>query len=65
MHSSVEVKAYLVERGICTNMLCPLCGLEVETIAHALWDCRTVRKVWFNLGVARNDKEFFNEELKV
>ena len=65
MHNNVGVKACLAERGMSTNMLCPLCGLEVETIAHALRDCRTVREVWFELGVARNDREFFNEELKV
>ena len=29
------------------------------------WDCKTVREVWFNLGVARNDMEFFNGELKI
>ena len=40
-----------------TNMLCPLCGLEVEIIAHALQDCRAMREVWFDLGVARNDRE--------
>jgi len=65
MHNSVGVKACLEERGMSTNMMCPLCGLEVETIVHALQDCKTVREVWFNLGVARNDMEFFNGELKI
>nr|XP_023896924.1 uncharacterized protein LOC112008814 [Quercus suber] len=65
MHNSVGVKACLAERGMSINMLCPLCVLEVETIAHALRDCRLVREVWFNLGVARNDMEFFNEELEI
>lgn len=65
MHNSVGVKACLAGRGMSTNMMCPLCGLEVETIVHALRDCRTVREVWFNLGVARNDMEFFNGELNL
>lgn len=65
MHNSVGVKACLTERGMSTNMLCPMCGVEVETIVHALRDCRMVREVWFNLGVARNDMEFFNRELNL
>lgn len=65
MHNSVGIKACLAERGMSTDMLCPLSGLEVETFAHALQDCRIVREVWFDLGVARNDREFFNEELEV
>ena len=29
MHNNVRVKACLAERGMSTNMMCPLCGLEV------------------------------------
>jgi len=63
MLNSIRVKSYLVERGMSTNLLCPLYGVEVETITHALWDCKIVKEVWFNLGITRNDADFFIGEI--
>lgn len=63
MHNSIRVKSYLAERGMSTNLLCPLYEVEVETITHALRDCKMVKEVWFNLGIARNDADFFIGEI--
>lgn len=63
MHNSIGVKSCLADRGMNTNLLCPLCRVEVETIIHALRDCKMVREVWFNLSIARNDVTYFTSEV--
>ena len=36
----------LRKRGVSTDGLCPVCGLEEETILHALCRCMAVKEVW-------------------
>ena len=36
----------LRKRGVSTDGLCPVCGLEEETIVHALCRCMAVKEVW-------------------
>ncbi|KAK7281570.1 hypothetical protein RIF29_09681 [Crotalaria pallida] len=37
----------LLERGIRRDPICPLCGMEVNTITHALLQCKETRCIWF------------------
>ncbi|KAL6556674.1 hypothetical protein OROGR_005962 [Orobanche gracilis] len=43
----------LLRRGLVTDPICHCCGLEEETIQHALLQCPDVKKIWFasNLGL--------------
>jgi hypothetical protein len=36
----------LVKRKIITEPSCPICGLEVETTLHILWECISACDVW-------------------
>ncbi|KAF5471964.1 hypothetical protein F2P56_008721 [Juglans regia] len=36
----------LFKRKIVAHPKCPICELEEETVAHALWDCESARDVW-------------------
>ena len=36
----------LRKRGVNTNGMCPVCGLEVESIYHALFKCSSVKNIW-------------------
>ncbi|XP_041027032.1 uncharacterized protein LOC121267250 [Juglans microcarpa x Juglans regia] len=36
----------LFKRKIVAHPKCPICEIEKETIAHALWDCESARDVW-------------------
>ena len=36
----------LVKRKVQCDPVCPICGLEQETIIHALWSCPTLAEVW-------------------
>ena len=43
----LPTKVNLFNKKIMIDPLCPICGLEVETIVHALWSYLAVRDVWF------------------
>ena len=36
----------LSKRGVSTDGLCPVCGLEEETIMHALCRCSAAKEIW-------------------
>ena len=36
----------LRKRGVSSDGLCPVCGLEEETVLHALCRCKAVKEVW-------------------
>ena len=36
----------LRKRGVSTDGLCPVCGLEDETILHALCSCNVAKEIW-------------------
>ena len=36
----------LRKRGVSTDELCPVCGLEDETILHALCSCNAAKEIW-------------------
>ncbi|XP_057423749.1 uncharacterized protein LOC130717521 [Lotus japonicus] len=47
-HDIVPVRAVLVNRGIVTDSICPLCGDDDETLVHAFFGCSEVAPVWFS-----------------
>ncbi|KAK7251071.1 hypothetical protein RIF29_33950 [Crotalaria pallida] len=43
----LPVRANLFNRGIQVDPVCPLCGDTLESVSHALLQCRLVNPVWF------------------
>ena len=41
-------KENLFERGITTNPMCSICGINTETVGHILWNCPSARDVWLD-----------------
>ncbi|XP_075671161.1 uncharacterized protein LOC142640761 [Castanea sativa] len=50
-HKSLGVKACLAARGICLDVICPLCLQQPETIMHALRDCQLPWKFVFLFAI--------------
>ena len=46
MHDSVPVREVLVGRGIPCNSLCPVCGMQSESINHLLRECQFALYFW-------------------
>jgi ribonuclease HI len=42
----LPTKEKLHKRGITADALCPICGLETETVNHILWSCESAKDVW-------------------
>ena len=40
--------SFLRDEGvtITVDALCPVCGLETETVSHILWSCESAKDVW-------------------
>jgi len=60
----LPTKENLHRRKIVTDPLCPICGREVESAAHSLWNCDAARAVWSEASraiqkCAINDSDFF------
>lgn len=46
LNNLLPIKGNLTRRGVVQDSVCPLCGLEEETVAHALWNCPPANGVW-------------------
>lgn len=46
LHRFIAVKEVLSRRNLEVNMMCPICGLEQETIEHLFFLCDSARRVW-------------------
>ncbi|XP_059431615.1 uncharacterized protein LOC132165136 [Corylus avellana] len=46
LHNLLPTRVNLAKKGIVRNTLCPICGLEEETVAHILWTCPSSNDVW-------------------
>ena len=44
--NALPTMSNLRKRGVSTDGLCSVCGLEDETILHALCSCNAVKEVW-------------------
>jgi hypothetical protein len=42
----LPTKVNLFHKRVVDTMQCPCCGIEDETIYHALWECPAARDVW-------------------
>jgi ribonuclease HI len=42
----LPTRANLHKKGILSDPLCPVCGLESETVVHILWSCPSASDVW-------------------
>ena len=49
MHDSVPVREVLAGRGIPCNSLCPVCGMQSESINHLLRVCQFALYFWSKL----------------
>ena len=56
----LPTKLNLVKKGINTDPRCPICGLQKETVEHALWTCEAIRDVWVVCSV-RTQKSIMME----
>jgi hypothetical protein len=45
-HEILPTRANLFRRKIIDDPLCPICGLEEETVFHILWQCSSAMDVW-------------------
>lgn len=57
-HDILPTRANLHKRKVISNALCPVCGLEVETGFHILWQCSSAMDVW-SMGHVVFQKSFF------
>ena len=62
-HNSIGVKVCLERRGVVHDNVCPFCCNGLETILHALRDCRHLKQVWSQLGVSSSNHEFWHSNL--
>jgi hypothetical protein len=46
LHNALPTMANLEKRKIIDNPWCPQCGLQSETLNHALWECDEIRSYW-------------------
>lgn len=65
LRNSIGVKSCLAARGLNIDPLCPQCGVETETIIHALRDCEPVKSILRHLGVDRNVDNFFTGDTTI
>jgi ribonuclease HI len=49
-HNLLPTKDNLLKRGVVQESLCPICGLETESITHILWSCSSAMDVWSVCG---------------
>ncbi|XP_059446681.1 uncharacterized protein LOC132178249 [Corylus avellana] len=42
----LPTKKKLLHRKVVQESMCPICGMEEETVCHILWDCPSARDVW-------------------
>jgi hypothetical protein len=45
-HDILPTRDNLLRRKVVTDPSCPMCGLEVETPIHLLWNCPSAMDVW-------------------
>jgi hypothetical protein len=45
-HNLLPTKENLFKRKVIPDPSCPICGLEVETTSHILWECASSADVW-------------------
>jgi hypothetical protein len=61
----LPTKANLYRRHINSNPLCPICGMEEETLGHILWSCPLAKDVWaydskkLQKMICEEEEEFF------
>jgi len=64
MHNSIGVRECLAKRGILLDTSCPLCFEQLESISHALRDCRLVKPIWYQLGAHICNANFFSQDIQ-
>ena len=62
-HNSIGVKGCRPSRGVNSDLFCPRCRDELETIIHLLRDCGDSKDLWKQLGISEMDKNFFTCDL--
>jgi ribonuclease HI len=45
-HDILPRRENLIRRKIVSDPFCLICGLEVETVSHILWECSSTMNVW-------------------
>jgi hypothetical protein len=49
-HDDLATKVDLLSRKLTEDPLCPLCGVEAETIENVLWGCPAAKATWNMCG---------------
>ena len=62
-HNSIGVRSCLMRRGVCEEVMCPICQEVEESILHALRDCPWAKAIWNHLGRVEVDQDFWSSEL--
>ena len=57
----LPIRENLHRRKIIRDPMCPICGLEVETTLHILWECPSTTDVW-GVSSKRFQKSCFTEQ---
>lgn len=63
LHNSIGVRDCLARRGLMTELGCPLCYSDCESILRALQDCEVVKPYWCQLGVNGLDNQFYTSNI--
>ena len=56
MHNALPTRGNLEYRKIIPMAWCPLCGLQIETTFHALWECDKVKGGWDSSNIMVNQE---------
>ena len=46
LHNALPTLANLEHRKVIQTAWCPWCGLQTETLIHAIWDCVEIKECW-------------------
>ena len=42
----LPTKYNLLKKGVVKDSMCPICGVEEESVSHISWECASARDVW-------------------
>jgi hypothetical protein len=45
-NNMLPTKKNLFQKGVMRDKMCPICGMEEETVSHIIWECESALDVW-------------------
>jgi hypothetical protein len=46
LNNLLPTKQNLFKKGVTNDKMCPICGLEEESVSHIIWECQLAQDVW-------------------